>query len=216
MRARELTVIVMIGSLGMTGCASNRRECAVVGGVLGGIVGGGLAAPLVNAYEGGDGSPSSAELGAAASSGVVGGAAVGALLGHLLCEEEVKPAPPPLPPPPPPAPRKIELRSPYFEFNGDDLLPTGIEKVQEAAQALQEDPKLRVTVEGHTDSLGSEAYNQRLSERRAQSVRDALIDAGVAPSRIATVGFGESKPIASNDTEEGRQENRRVDMILHQ
>ncbi len=219
MRARELTAIGVIGLLGMTGCASMQERqwgrCAVAGGLLGAAVGGGLAAPLVNEFEGGDGSPSSSELGAAAAGGVVGGAVLGTLLGHLICDPTEEPTPAPLPiPPPPPAPRKIELRSPFFDLDGFQLRSTGVEKVREAAQALQEDPKLRVSVEGHTDSLGSEAYNQKLSERRAESVRDALVAEGVAPSRITTSGFGELKPVVSNATEEGRQQNRRVDMIL--
>jgi OOP family OmpA-OmpF porin len=218
MRVRELTAIGTIALLGMSGCATMQERqwgrCAVAGGMLGAAVGGGLAAPLVNEYEGGDGSPSSWELGAAAAGGVVGGAVLGSVLGHFICDPEVeRPAPLPLPPPPP-APRKIELRSPFFDLDGDQLRPTGVEKVREAAQGLQEDPKLRVSVEGHTDSLGSEAYNQKLSERRAESVRDALIAEGVAPSRITTVGFGEMKPVVSNSTDEGRQQNRRVDMIL--
>ena len=64
---------------------------------------------------------------------------------------------------------------------------------------------------GHTDSVGSEAYNQQLSQRRAESVRNYLLDLGVDPDQLTAVGYGESKPIRSNDTEEGRERNRRVE-----
>ena len=67
-----------------------------------------------------------------------------------------------------------------------------------------------MAIEGHTDSLGDDEYNQDLSERRAQSVVDFLTDAGVDPSRLQAVGYGESDPVADNATEAGRRENRRV------
>ena len=78
---------------------------------------------------------------------------------------------------------------------------------------MKDKPDLRVSVEGHTDSVGSVAYNQTLSERRAKTVRDYLVSQGIDASRITTRGFGKSKPIASNDTAEGRAENRRVEII---
>jgi outer membrane protein OmpA-like peptidoglycan-associated protein len=71
-----------------------------------------------------------------------------------------------------------------------------------------------VEVGGHTDSVGSEAYNQGLSERRADAVRDYLMSKGVKASRLTARGYGESRPVASNDTEEGRAENRRVELVV--
>ena len=79
--------------------------------------------------------------------------------------------------------------------------------------AMQENPELHILVEGYTDSVGSEAYNQRLSERRAESVRTYMVAHGIAPGRIETRGYGETKPVASNDTAEGRARNRRVVIV---
>jgi OOP family OmpA-OmpF porin len=85
--------------------------------------------------------------------------------------------------------------------------------VDEAVRLMNDKSDLRVSVEGHTDSIGSDAYNQRLSERRAKAVRDYMISQGIDASRITTRGFGESKPVADNKTAAGRAENRRVEII---
>ncbi len=111
-------------------------------------------------------------------------------------------------------PVTIELT---VEFDTDQatLRSEVIPEVDEVVAFLRAHPNARVTIEGHTDSRGSEAYNQALSERRAYAVRDYLIrNADIAPSRIGAVGFGESRPIASNDTPEGRQRNRRVTAVI--
>ncbi|HZV19181.1 MAG TPA: OmpA family protein [Sphingobium sp.] len=84
--------------------------------------------------------------------------------------------------------------------------------LDQVAQTLAEYPKTMIDVLGHTDSTGSEAYNQALSERRARSVSDYLASHGVAPVRIATTGYGETRPIASNETEVGKAQNRRVEI----
>ena len=76
---------------------------------------------------------------------------------------------------------------------------------------MSEHPDYRVVLEGHTDSIGKEAYNQKLSEKRANAVAKALEDLGVSGDKIKTVGFGETKPIADNKTKQGRAENRRVE-----
>jgi OOP family OmpA-OmpF porin len=73
-----------------------------------------------------------------------------------------------------------------------------------------------VRVEGHTDSLGSEEYNQNLGRRRAETVRNYLVRGGVAPQRITVRSYGETRPIATNDTDEGRQLNRRVELHTEQ
>jgi outer membrane protein OmpA-like peptidoglycan-associated protein len=79
---------------------------------------------------------------------------------------------------------------------------------------LQDHPDLRLTIEGHTDSDGDDAQNQGLSERRAASVKAFLVEAyGVDASRLETAGFGESTPVAPNNTPEGKQQNRRVDLV---
>jgi OOP family OmpA-OmpF porin len=83
---------------------------------------------------------------------------------------------------------------------------------REVVPVMKEEADLTVKIEGFTDSSGAEAYNQRLSEQRAQTVRDHLEAAGIDSSRIEVVGMGESQPIASNDTAEGRAKNRRVEI----
>jgi len=121
------------------------------------------------------------------------------------------PAPPP--PPPPPAPRKIEtISGPNFDFDKVHLRPAGEAKVDHAVKLMQENPNLRVVAEGYTDSIGSDAYNQKLSERRAGTVRDYMVSKGISASRITTRGFGKARPVASNQTAEGRAENRRVEI----
>ena len=84
----------------------------------------------------------------------------------------------------------------------------------EAAALLQKNERVVVEIAGHTDSIGSEEYNQGLSERRAESVKDYLVGKGVKAHRLSSKGYGEMRPVASNDTEEGRAENRRVEMVV--
>ncbi|NLN13651.1 MAG: OmpA family protein, partial [Arcobacter skirrowii] len=87
-------------------------------------------------------------------------------------------------------------------------------RIHEFAKVMKADPKLKANIEAHTDSVGTDAYNQKLSERRATSAVNALVAAGVQKDRIKAVGYGESRPIASNDTVEGRAENRRVEAVM--
>jgi outer membrane protein OmpA-like peptidoglycan-associated protein len=75
-------------------------------------------------------------------------------------------------------------------------------------------PGLRLEVEGHTDSVGSDDYNQQLSEKRAGAVRDYLVQQGISADGIVSRGLGKTQPVASNDTAEGRQQNRRVELVL--
>ena len=86
--------------------------------------------------------------------------------------------------------------------------------LDQVASTIVEYGDTRVQIAGHTDSTGSEGYNQQLSERRAQAVSNYLTGRGVAASRIRTVGYGEGQPVATNDTAEGRQQNRRVEIVL--
>ena len=121
--------------------------------------------------------------------------------------------PPPPPPPPPPAPkRKIVLRSVHFDTNMADIRADASPVLDEAAQILQEEGSILVVVEGHTDSAGTHSHNLKLSQQRAAAVRQYLIDHGVSERRLRTQGFGETRPVASNDTDEGRAENRRVEL----
>lgn len=90
----------------------------------------------------------------------------------------------------------------------------GIVTTQKLADLLQQNPQRMVLIEGFTDSTGSAAHNQELSERRAEAVRNALQDMGVAADRIVARGYGETHPVAGNDTEENRQLNRRVEIVF--
>jgi outer membrane protein OmpA-like peptidoglycan-associated protein len=92
-----------------------------------------------------------------------------------------------------------------------DLAKTQLSNVADALEGYPDDP---IVVEGHTDSQGSEGYNRKLSQKRADSVRSYLIGQGVAPDRITAVGKGENEPLASNDSAEGRANNRRVEIIV--
>jgi outer membrane protein OmpA-like peptidoglycan-associated protein len=97
-----------------------------------------------------------------------------------------------------------------FDVNSAALKPGAYAEIDRVAQVLVQYPQTTIQIAGHTDSTGSEVYNQQLSERRAMSVQNALANQGVAPSRMHTIGFGESQPVADNTTESGRQLNRRV------
>ena len=115
---------------------------------------------------------------------------------------------------PPQMTRVDSLSGPHFGFGQSSLSPEGRAKVYTTAATLNQYPNRRVEVNGFTDSNGNEAHNQRLSERRADTVKEALIEDGVAASRVTTRGLGQSNPVASNATAEGRAQNRRVEIIL--
>lgn len=101
-----------------------------------------------------------------------------------------------------------------FDFDSSTLKAGAYDEISRVAQVLVQYPQTNITIAGHTDSKGTEAYNQQLSERRAQVVKNALAGQGVNPGRLSAVGYGESRPIASNDTESGRQLNRRVEITI--
>ena len=125
------------------------------------------------------------------------------------------PAPAPVAPAPAPPPDtcgRIVLRGVNFEFDKSNIDAASSVVLDAAADQLKECPNVAVRVEGHTDHIGTDAYNQGLSERRAEAVMSHLINRGVAGSRLTSVGYGESQPIASNDTDEGRALNRRVEL----
>ena len=98
-----------------------------------------------------------------------------------------------------------------FDFDRDTIRPEFRQDIQSLAEFMKTYPSVTTTVEGHTDSVGTEQYNQDLSQRRAASVRQALIDEGVEAERVQSAGHGESNPIADNETAEGRAMNRRVE-----
>jgi outer membrane protein OmpA-like peptidoglycan-associated protein len=101
-----------------------------------------------------------------------------------------------------------------FDFNSADLRSSSRATLDGLANNFRQYPDNQILVEGHTDSVGSDAYNQRLSEQRAANVADYLIDRGVSASSVTVYGYGELRPKSTNDTAEGRQLNRRVEIHI--
>ena len=99
-----------------------------------------------------------------------------------------------------------------FETSSSVIRPSSYDKLDEVAEALRANPDVRVEISGHTDNVGSDEGNLTLSQARAESVRRYFIEKGVAADRMEAKGYGETKPVATNDTAEGRAENRRVEM----
>lgn len=110
--------------------------------------------------------------------------------------------------------RMLVLGDVFFATGQGDLREEAREAMAPVKEFVDRYPGLEVSIEGHTDSRGGTAANQRLSERRASSVRDALLAAGVDPGRLSVVGHGKAKPVASNETQAGQARNRRVEVIV--
>lgn len=205
------------------GCASTRKaspaECAAVGAVLLGGTGGAVGSEV---DDGGGNDTEGPAIGAAV------GAVVGAGAGYLLCSlmpeaapaaKAAAPAPAAKPAPlaaPKLQPARIVLRGVNFAHDSAEIDASSAVVLDVAAETLRSNPGVSVGVEGHTDSTGSDAYNQDLSQRRAASVRDYLAKAGVSSARLETSGYGEARPVASNASEDGRRMNRRVELQIRQ
>jgi outer membrane protein OmpA-like peptidoglycan-associated protein len=149
--------------------------------------------------------------------GAAAGAAIGAAIGHRLDkqQQELQQIP------------GVEVSRPsegeiavnltndiLFDFNSSSLRTESRQTLRDLAANFRNYPDEQVTVEGHTDLVGTPSYNQTLSDQRASSVSSFLIDEGVPSSRITSIGYGETRPKASNDTPEGRQVNRRVEIHI--
>jgi len=190
-----------------TGPDGQVREQAVGGGVLGGILGAGLGAII------------SKDKSKGAKIGGVIGAAAGAAIGNDLAKQEealqaslggsgvriVNTG------------SQLVLTLPEaITFDVDSAFVRGSsrEVIFDVARNLQEFPNTSVNVTGHTDNTGTSSYNQSLSQRRAESVGELLVNAGVERGRIVTFGAGENQPVASNETFDGRQANRRVEITI--
>jgi outer membrane protein OmpA-like peptidoglycan-associated protein len=105
----------------------------------------------------------------------------------------------------------------FFEFDRDRILPVSYPILDELAHTLRDNPAIaRVRIEGHTDNVGAATYNLDLSRRRARAVLLYLLGHGLSPGRLLSVGFGQSQPIARNDTEDGRAQNRRVTFVIEE
>lgn len=116
----------------------------------------------------------------------------------------------------PPMQRKIVLRGVNFDFDRATIRSDARPVLDEAVATLQREGTISIVAEGHTDSRGTDAYNENLSLRRANAVRDYLVKGGISPSRISVEGYGESRPVATNDTDDGRAQNRRVELRVRQ
>ncbi|MCS6789830.1 MAG: OmpA family protein [Bacteroidia bacterium] len=111
---------------------------------------------------------------------------------------------------------RLVLRNIFFDFDKADLRPESEVELQEVLRLLQANPTWHIQIEGHTDSIGSAAYNLNLSERRAQAVRNYLVQKGISAQRLIARGFGATRPVASNATEAGRALNRRTEILFIQ
>jgi outer membrane protein OmpA-like peptidoglycan-associated protein len=109
----------------------------------------------------------------------------------------------------------VNMSDVLFDTGSYTLKPGAREKLAKISGILLAYPALKVEVEGHTDSVGSDDFNQRLSEQRAESVREYLVDQQVPADAVTAFGFGKTKPVATNDTAEGRQQNRRVELVVN-
>jgi OmpA-OmpF porin, OOP family len=195
--------------------------CGVVGGVVGTAAGAGagLGIAFLNKAH-----PDTSEIAAPTAGGAVIGAIIGAVVGHEICDPPFPPPPPPPapvvaqapPPPPPPAPvqhEKLVLRGVHFDFNKAKIRPGDAAILDEAVEILQAHPNVNIYVDGYCDAIGGEEYNLKLSQRRADAVAKYLESKGIASSRLSPRGFGKTNFVASNDTDEGRAQNRRVELV---
>ena len=149
--------------------------------------------------------------------GAAAGAAIGAAIGHRMDQQQKELQQIPGVEVTRPSENEIAVQMTndiLFDFNSSALRPESQNTLRDLASNFQRYPDETVTVEGHTDNVGSPTYNQTLSERRAYSVKDYLVTQGVPSTRVYASGFGESRPKATNDTPEGRQLNRRVEIHI--
>jgi outer membrane protein OmpA-like peptidoglycan-associated protein len=128
--------------------------------------------------------------------------------------------PPYVPPPPPPPPpsrkrptQRLVLRGIHFDFDKSDIRPGDAAVLDEDISMLKANPNASIEVNGYCDAIGSEEYNLRLSERRAKAVVDYLVNSGISPDQLSPHGYGKTNFVATNETEEGRAQNRRVELV---
>ena len=204
--ATVLTVLLAVPVFAQTDDHAKTKKGAVIGGTLGAVVG---------AVIGNNRGHHSSKRGAVV--GTVAGAAAGAIVGAMMDKQErelrqiegvnvTRTADDEL---------KVTVKNDVlFDFNSAGLRSASRSALNEMADVFNRYPNTTIAVNGHTDATGTAAYNQRLSERRANVVEGYLEDLGVRSSRIDAYGYGESKPKASNNTASGRQQNRRVEIYV--
>ena len=200
-----IPLVVLTGVL--SGCVGLQKSdwptCAAVGGVTGAALG---------AFE----SSSYAGWGALIAAATAGGYCWAQGQGQeamTLVEVEEEPMVPSIDPAPAETLR-VELDV-KFDFDRQVVKPESYADIRDVAEFMKQFPQTTTVVEGHTDAVGTEAYNQSLSERRAMAVREVLVNEfGIQPGRVDAIGFGEARPVADNDSEEGRAINRRVEAVV--
>ncbi|MGD8703383.1 MAG: OmpA family protein [Desulfosarcina sp.] len=208
-------LIGMAGMIALGGCAApqtNKGKGAAYGAAGGAVAGAALGQAIGRDTEG-------TLIGAAAGAAV--GAVAGAGVGHMMDKQEAEMRDA-LAASEAAAVRRegdllaVTLKGDFsFDLDSDVLRPGLFNELDRIAQIMIKYPQTSILVEGHTDSLGSETYNQRLSERRAINVKNLLVQRGVQVDRINILGYGESRPVATNNTPEGRQLNRRVEIRIN-
>jgi len=204
---RALTALLVVGAFGMSACASmnKQQEGAVIGAATGAAVGGVVGNQTGSTARG-------AIIGA-----VVGGAA-GAIIGHQMDQQakELSQAIPGATVARVGEGIEVTFASGLlFAFDSDQILPTAGTNLTELAKSLNKYPDSQLLIVGHTDNVGDNSYNQSLSERRSNSAATYLATQGVARTRLTASGKGESEPVATNDTDAGRQQNRRVEVAIY-
>jgi OOP family OmpA-OmpF porin len=212
------------------GCAQVQQprqwgRCALAGAAAGAAVGTGIGFAIADNVNG-DTAQTKPRIIAGTLIGTGVGAAVGLVAGHFLCDPIVQPPappppPPPLPPPPPPPPpppvkEKLVLRGVHFDFNRYNIRPGDAAVLDEAASTLRDHPNVVVQVNGYCDAIGSVDYNLRLSQKRAEAVANYLEQRGIPATRMLIQGFGKTDFVATNETPEGRAQNRRVELVPEQ
>jgi outer membrane protein OmpA-like peptidoglycan-associated protein len=205
MKQKALCVLI-IAVFAFTGCASmgKRAKCACVGAAAGAAVG--TTAGIIIGHQG----ETSNKVGGGIIGGVAG-ALIGGVTGYLVCKDEPQPVPP--------APAKVEepqcdkivLNSVQFDFDKSVIKPEFYPLLDEAVTELQKCAKKNVVIEGNTCNMGPDGYNMKLSERRALSAKQYLVEKGLAADRFTVRGLGKTNPIADNKTKKGRMMNRRVE-----
>jgi outer membrane protein OmpA-like peptidoglycan-associated protein len=208
MRSTRISSALFIGAtVVLSGCAgmSQQQKGAVIGATTGAAVGGVIGNQTGSTARG-------AIIGA-----VVGGAA-GAVIGHQMDQQA----------------KELQQNIPgatiqrvgegiavtfasgiLFPFNSTEILPDGRTNLQQLASSLEKYPNSDILIVGHTDSVGTDAYNNDLSQRRALAAQSYLQSLGVPATRLQATGRGESEPIQSNDTDAGRAQNRRVEIAIY-
>ena len=206
-RSLKFVALVTVALVQLTGCASwsNKTKGAAAGATAGAVVGGVIGNQTGSTTRG-------------AIIGAVVGGTVGAVIGHQMDQQA----------------KEIQQNIPgaivtrvgegiavtfasglLYDFDSDAIKPTAAQNLSTLAQSLDKYPNTDILIVGHTDATGPDSYNMGLSQRRASSALSYLVGQGVASNRLRSTGRGENEPIASNDSEAGQSQNRRVEIAIY-